>query len=347
MLSGLVGRFGRLSRRQFLTTVAALLPVMGASVLPAQAADKLTMRLEWTAWVMHLPLHLAMEKGWFKAADLDVYLEDGNGTITMVNLVGNGKFDLGHGALAAMAVGASKGLPTIAVSEYLKKSPLGIIYSKDAGIKSIKDLAGKKIIYTPASFESPFLEPFLAHNGIDKSKINLVGVEASAKISSYATGTGDAFVTTVPGDLPHVEDKRPSDAFLFADYGMNLPTFGIIANADVLKTKGDAIKRFTSVVSAAWAYILAGNVQEAAEATMKQRPNAPTTVARLVGEFKRHEPFFGKPTFPGVQDAGEWAKALKEMEDAKVISTGTKPDKYFTNAYIDADYGKKIVSGGK
>lgn len=347
MLSGLVERFCRLSRRQFLTSVAVLLPVMGGTVLPAQAADKLTMRLEWTAWVMHLPLHLAMEKGWFKAADLDVYLEDGNGTITMVNLVGNGKFDLGHGALAAMAVGASKGLPAIAVSEYLKKSPLGIIYSKDAGIKSIKDLAGKKIIYTPASFESPFLEPFLAHNGIDKSKMSLVGVEASAKISSYATGTGDAFVTTVPGDLPHVEDKRPSDAFLFADYGMNLPTFGIIANADALKTKGDAIKRFTSVVSAAWAYILAGNVQEAAEATMKQRPNAPTTVARLVGEFKRHEAFFGKPTFPGLQDEGEWAKALKEMEEAKVISTGTKPDKYFTNAYIDVDYGKKIVSGGK
>ena len=347
MLSGLVERFCRLSRRKVLTTVVMLLPVMGAQVLPAQAADKLTMRLEWTAWVMHLPLHLAMEKGWFKAADLDVYLEDGNGTITMINLVGNGKFDLGHGALAAMAVGASKGLPTIAVSEYLKKSPLGIIYSKDSGIKSIKDLAGKKIIYTPASFESPFLEPFLAHNGIDKSKISLVGVEASAKISSYATGTGDAFVTTVPGDLPHVEDKRPSDAFLFADYGMNLPTFGIIANADALKAKGDAIKRFTSVVSAAWAYILAGNVQEAAEATMKQRPNAPTTVARLVGEFKRHESFFGKPTFPGLQDAGEWTKALKEMEEAKVISTGTKPDKYFTNAYIDADYGKKIVASGK
>lgn len=347
MLSGLVGRLGRLTSRQSLVAVAALLSMVCASALPARAADKLTMRLEWTAWVMHLPLHLAMEKGWFKAADLDVYLEDGNGTITMVNLVGNGKFDLGHGAIAAMAIGASKGLPTLAISEYLQKSPLGIIYAKDKGITSIKELAGKKIIYTPASFESPFLEPFLLHNGIDKSKINLIGVEASAKISSYATGTGDAFVTTVPGDLPHVEDKRPSEAFLFADYGMNLPTFGIIANEDALKTKGDAIKRFTSVVSAAWAYILAGNVQEAAEATMKQRPNAPTSVTRLISEFKRHEAFFGKPATPGLQSAEEWAKALKEMEEAKVIAAGTKPEKYFSNAYIDAEYGKKIVQGGK
>jgi NitT/TauT family transport system substrate-binding protein len=342
MLRGFVKRCGRL-----IMSAAAALAIIGTSWSPAQAADKLTMRLEWTAWVMHLPLHLAMEKGWFKAADLDVYLEDGNGTITMVQLVGNGKFDLGHGALAAMAVGASKGLSAIALSEYLKKSPLGIIYSTDSGINSIKDLAGKKIIYTPASFESPFLEPFLTHNGIDRSSINLVGVEASAKISSYATGTGDAFVTTVPGDLPHVEGKRPSEAFLFADYGMNLPTFGIIANTDALKTKGDAIKRFTSVVSAAWAYILDGHVQEAAEATMKQRPNAPTSVARLTEEFKRHEAFFGKPTFPGLQDRDAWAKALKEMEAAKVIAAGTAPEKYFTNDYIDAAYGMKIVADNK
>jgi NitT/TauT family transport system substrate-binding protein len=347
MLHAIGERCCRLLRRAASQAIIALPLMAGALLAPAQAADKLTMRLEWTAWVMHLPIHLAMEKGWFKAADLDVYLEDGNGSITMVQLVGTGKFDLGHGALAAMAVGTSKGLSAIAVSEYLKKSPLGVIYSKDLGIKTIGDLAGKKIIYTPASFESPFLEPFLAQNGIDKGKINLIGVEASAKISSYVTGTGDAFVTTVPGDLPHVEDKRGSEAFLFADYGMNLPTFGIIANTDSLKTKGDAIKRFTSVVSAAWAYILDGNVQEAAEATMKQRPNAPTSVARLVSEFKRHEAYFGKPTFPGLQDPGEWAKAVKEMEEAKVISAGSKPERYFTNNYIDAEYGRKIVSGGK
>lgn len=347
MLLGLLERCRQLTRRKFLSAVAATLSMVGASLSSAQAADRLTMRLEWTAWVMHLPLHLAMQRGWFKAANLDVYLEDGNGTITMVQLVGNGKFDLGHGALAAMAVGASKGLSAITVSEYLKTSPLGIIYAKDLGVKSVKDLAGKKIIYTPASFEAPFLEPFFARNGVQSKSLNLLGVDASAKISSYASGVGDAFVTTVPGDMPHVEEKRPSEAFLFADHGMNLPTFGIIANTDALKSKGPAIRRFVSVVSAAWAYILDGNVREAAEAVMKQRPNAPTSVARLVSEFERHGPFFGRDGFPGVQSRQEWASALKVMEAAKAIRAGTAPETYFTNDYIDADFGRKIISGAK
>jgi NitT/TauT family transport system substrate-binding protein len=333
-----------LTRRSVLASIAA---AAASGMAPARAADQLTMRLEWSAYVMHLPFYLAMDKGWFKAANLEVYIEDGNGSITMVQLVGNGKFDLGHGALASMAVGASKGLGVTSVSEYLQKSPLGIIYDANLDIKSIKDFAGKKIIYTPASFESPFLEPFFNANGVPLSSVSMTGVEASAKMSSYMTNTCDAFVTTVPADFPRVNEKRPSKAILFADYGMNLPTFGIVANTEALKAKGPAIKRFVSVVSASWNYILAGHADEAAEAVMKQRPNAATTVERLKGEFKEQAPYFGaqgKTIFPGLQDRDDWVKAIKLMETADVISPGSTPEKYFTNDYIDPAYGKTIVA---
>ncbi|RAI44426.1 ABC transporter substrate-binding protein [Rhodoplanes roseus] len=329
-----------------LASIAVATTVGGAA--PARAADTLTMRLEWSAYVMHLPFYLALEKGWFKAAGIDLQMEDGNGSITMVQLVGNGKFDLGHGALSSMAVGASKGLALVAVSEYLQKSPLGIIYDAKYDITAMKDFAGKKMIYTPASFESPFLEPFFKQNGVPMGSLNMVGVEASAKMSSYMTGVAEAFVTTVPADLPRVEEKRASKAILFADYGMNLPTFGIVAGTEALKTKGPAIKRFVSVVSAAWEYILAGHADEAAEAVMKQRPNAATTAERLKAEFKQQAPYFGeqgKTVFPGLQSKEEWAKALTVMEAAKVIAPGTTPEKYFTNDYVDADYGRRIVAG--
>jgi NitT/TauT family transport system substrate-binding protein len=332
--------------RQILASIFAIIAIGAA--LPARADDKLTVRLSWTAYAQHLPLFLAMEKGWFKAAHLDVYIEPGNGSITTVQLVGNGKFDLGHAALSSMAVGAAKGLNVIALAEYLQKSPLGIIYSKDLPIKSLKDFEGKSIIYTPASFESPFLEPFFRGNGVAPSSLKLIGVQASAKISTYLAGKGDAFVTTVPSDMPHVADKRPSSSLLFADYGMNLPTDGLIANTDSLKTKGPAIKRFVSVVSAAWAYILNGHVHEAAVDTIKQRPDDGTTVALLESELNEQISLFGtegKTTFPGLQSEDEWAKAIKLMEEAKIIPAGTHPDQYFTNAYNDPAYGNSIVAG--
>ncbi|OZA75984.1 MAG: hypothetical protein B7X76_11260 [Azorhizobium sp. 39-67-5] len=33
------------------------------------------------------------------------------------------------------------------------------------------------------------------------------------------------------------------------------------------------------------------------------------------------------------------------LEGAKVIAAGTKPEKYFTNDYIDAAYGNSIIAG--
>jgi NitT/TauT family transport system substrate-binding protein len=346
MLTRLIESTIRSHRRPFIAAFAALSTIAG-SMSAAQAADKLTMRLDWTAYVMHFPLHLAAEKGWFKAADLDVTIEDGNGTITAVQLVGNGKFDLGHGVISAMAVGSSKGLPITSVASYMRKSTLGIIYPENSSINDLKDLAGKKLIYTPASFESPFLQPFLKLNGLN---VNLVGVEASAKISSYVTAVGDAVVTTVTSDLPQIVGRRPSKYFLMADHGMNLPAYGIFANTDSLKAKGPAIKRFVSVVSAAWAYILDGHEQEAIDAVLKQRPNSAVSKEHFLVEYKMTQPFLvdkDRPRFPGIQSASDWQAALDLMKKADVIKTDNKPEFFFTNDYIDADYGKKIVAGGK
>lgn len=327
--------------------LAVLAIIAVAAAVPARAADKLTVRLSWTAYAQHLPFYLAMEKGWFKAANLDVYIEDGNGSITTVQLVGNGQFDLGHAALSSMAVGVARGVHVVALAEYLQKSPLGIIYAKNLGIKSLKDFEGKTVIYTPASFESPFVAPFFKQNGVPPSSIKLVGVQASAKIATYLAAKGDAFVTTVPSDMPHVAARRPSESLLFADYGMNLPNDGIVANTDAVKAKGAAIKRFVSVVSAAWAYILNGHLHEAAVDTIKERPNDGTTVAILESEFNEQRSFFGtegKTTFPGLQSKEDWAKAIKVMEQAKVIPTGTQPEQYFTNAFNDPAYGNSIVA---
>lgn len=293
----------------------------------------------------HLPLHLAVEKGWFEDAGLDVSIEDGNGSTTTVSLVGTGQFDLGHAALSSAAVGAAAGLDLVALASYMAKSPLGIIYGADAEISELSDLAGKTVVYTPGSFETPFIEPFFKMNGMDVADIELVGVEASAKISSYATGNADAFITTVPGDMPHVEDERDSDYFLFADYGLNLPAFGIIANTDSLEEKGEAIRKFTSVVSASWEYILDGHAEEAAAAVMAQRPDAPTSVERLVAEFELNKPYYaGDGGFPGMMSTEEWAVVLEEMKAAEIITGSTDPADYISTEFNDADFGRGIVA---
>lgn len=336
-----------MSRRSAIGVLASSAVAAPYLARPAFAADTLTVRLDWTAHNMHAPFHLAAERGWFKKAGLDVTIEDGNGSTTTVQILGGGKFDIGHAALAPMAIGRGAGLPVISIAGFLRKGDMGILVDRRLGVKTLKDLMGKKLNYTAGSLEGPFVEPFFKMNDVPLDKIGLLNVDASAKLSTYIAGAVDGIITAVPLFFVLLEDKRPVDQILFADYGMNLPSFGLLARPETLKNKGDAVKRFVSIVSAAWDYIYDKHQEEGARAILAQRPNAGMTAAPLVKVMELHRPFFfsdnTKNTPVGIQDAADWAATLKIMETAKVIPGGTKPTDYFTNDYVDHALGKKLI----
>ncbi len=67
-----------------------------AAVAARAAIDALEGALDWTPWGAQAPFHLAQQKGWCKQAGLDVTLEDGNGSVTTVQIVGSSDaFDVG------------------------------------------------------------------------------------------------------------------------------------------------------------------------------------------------------------------------------------------------------------
>lgn len=336
-----------LTRRSAVALLASSAVAAPYLARPAFAADALSVRLDWSPHNMHAPFHLATERGWFKKAGLDVSIEDGNGSTTTVQILGGGKFDIGHAALAPMAIGRGQGLPIISVAGFLRKGDMGILVDRKLGVKTLQDLVGKKIDYTAGSLEGPFVEPFFKMNGISPDKIELLNVDASAKLSTYLAGRVDGIITAVPLFFVLLKDKRAVDMILFADHGMNLPSFGLVARPETLKTKGDAVMRFTSVICAAWEYIYDNHQEEAAKAIVAQRPNAGISVAQHMETMAVSRPFFfsdnTKTTPIGIQSAADWTATLKVMETAKTIPAGAKPADYFTNDYIDRDFGKKII----
>src|SRR4051812_22694218 len=107
------------------TTLAFAFAAFAGAAL-AQA-EKVTVRLDWTPWGVQAAIHLAAQKGWYKEAGIDAEIEDGNGSVTTVQLAGSGKFDLGHAALAPMMIARDKGLPARAVAVFARKSDVGLL----------------------------------------------------------------------------------------------------------------------------------------------------------------------------------------------------------------------------
>jgi len=321
-----------------------------AIAAPARAADEahtISVRLDWLPTGYHAAFWLALEKGWFKNAGLDVTLNDGTGSVTTVQLVGSGQYDVGHAALAVMAIARSKGMKLISIAGFFRTGDTGLMVPKDSPITGPKDLRGKKIIYTAGSLEAPFVPAFLAAGGLTEKDLDLLNVDANAKVGQYLAGASDGIISAGP-TVALLEKKRPSKLILFADSGLNLPSLGLVASEQALAKKGPAIREFASIVSGAWAYILNGHEDEGLAAVLKSheaarldpelmKANLDVSLRFLYTPATKNEPV-------GIQAASDWSNAIAVMEKAKVIEPGTKPADYFTNDYIDT---KIIASIGK
>jgi len=157
-------------------------------------------------------------------------------------------------------------------------------------------------------------------------------VDAAGKASTYAMGRADAAFSTIPFFLPVVSQNRPSRAVRFADFGLNMPSFGLFANESKLAARGEAIARFASVTARAWEYIYAGHQDEAVSAILQQRPQARLDKTVLRGQIDALQPYFGQPAAGerlGAIVPQDWTQAVKTLSSVGLIGAGAEASSFY------------------
>lgn len=334
--------------------VRLALAALALSLAPAASmaqTEKITMRLDWNPWGAHAPFHLAQQKGWFRENGLDVEIQDGNGSVSTVQIVGGGgNFDVGHASLASMMVARDKGLGVRAIAVFVRRNDIGLLVPQGSGMRSPKDLVGKKLIYTAGSLEAPFLDAFLQAGGLKREQVELINVDAAAKVGTYIAARGDGVFSTVPFVLPAVAATRASEAIYFADHGLQFPSFGLLASEAKLRDRRAALSRFASVAAGAWMYIINGNQDEGAQAVVNARPQAKVDVKVVRAQIDALIPMFSTPGSKdqhfGVLSDADWSAGIKTLADGQLVKAGGKPTDFHVPGMIDPALAKK-VSGGK
>lgn len=319
--------------------------VFRARYVSAQGAEKIAVRLDWVTWGGQSPFYLPIAKGWYKEAGLEVDIQEGNGSVTTVQLVGNGNFDAGHAALAVMMLGRDKGMPVRGIANFVRKNDIGAIVPVDSAIHGPKDLAGKKVLYTAGSLEAPFIDKFLERGGLRRDQVNLVNVDAASKTPTYVKGDGDAEFTSVPYGLPYTA-KRPSRGVLFADYGMQFPGFGILTTDAKIKERGAALGRFATIVSGAWQYIANGHEDEGVQAIVAAKPQERLDPKVLREHIEVFKPFLTTPASKnlpmGVMAKQDMEEAVKTLLASKQIKPGAKASDFYTDKLLDEAKIRKL-----
>lgn len=318
-----------------------LLVLIAIAVLAARigsAADKVTLRLDWSALGYHAPFSVALERGYFKESNLDVEINEGKGSNTNVQLVGRGADTFVFADAAAAAKGASLGLPVRVVMGIYRRSMAGVVFQKGA-MQTPADLKGKALSVTVGDGPYQMLPGFLRANNIPMDSVKLQSVDAGAKLRIAADKKVDGTVTYVPISAAVIEGMVGGEwtGFLFSDSGVNVPSLGLVANSRTIETQPDMVRRFVAAVVRGYADAR----RDPAAATAihaKHLPQIKGQEASFTRTFQRTFDYFdtsntaGKPF--GWQSPEDWKQAAEIMEKYMDVKAGTPATTYYTNDFL-------------
>src|SRR6185369_6034056 len=222
-----------LVRRLALLAVAAA----GFAAAPSFAQTKVDFILNWVPGGDHVPYYYAKKMGWYKDAGIDLEIEPGKGSAVAVQKVGAGANPIGLADMPNALTLRGKGADTVGVFNVYANSPQGLYWLKSSGIKSVKDLAGKKI-GNPAGDGARTIWPALA-------KAN--GMDANSKLAALKAKSIDA--TTSFYNIHHIFQKELGDDMGFVawkDAGLNTYGNTVIVNGDYLKKNKAVVAAFVA-----------------------------------------------------------------------------------------------------
>jgi NitT/TauT family transport system substrate-binding protein len=184
--------FGRL-----LSSLAALAMLTGVAM-----AQKVTIAVGGAACLCYLPTVLAQQLGEYKKAGVEVEMVDFKGGSQSLTAVLGGSADVVSGYFDHCVNLASKGqhLQSIVVYDRYPGFALVVSPKQSDSIKSVKDLAGKRIgVSAPGSSTDYFLKFILKKNGVDPNGVGVIGVGLGASaVAAMEQGSVDAAIMLDP-----------------------------------------------------------------------------------------------------------------------------------------------------
>jgi NitT/TauT family transport system substrate-binding protein len=244
-------------RRIFTVFVLCALALL---VSAAHAAEKIKIRftLDWKLQGIHAWYFWAQDKGYFAAENLDVTIDQGEGSVATINRIMSGAYDAGFGdANAVIQTAAVKpGEAPVAVYMIYSKAPFALLTKADGPIHSVRDMTGKKL-GAPAGGASIKLWPALAKaSGLDPAKVEILNMAPSLQEQMLLRGQVDvSAVFTATSYMNLIALKRDPDKefrwIYYADAGLDLYSNAVMVSARLAKEKPDAVHGLVRAINRA------------------------------------------------------------------------------------------------
>src|SRR5689334_5230795 len=237
-----------INRRQAIKLGGAAALASALPLAPAFAADKVIFRTNWLFYGSHSIFFLGIDKGYYAGDNLDVVVKQGNGSGATTRLVANKDSTFAYCSAVTMMKLAAQGAPVMSIATIDATGTDAVIVNPDSGIKTFKDLEGKKVLTTAGAGVNTFFPVAAQNAGIDVSKVELVNVAESALVQSYLQKLAPAMLGGIDDKPAEIEANGGQTPIIFnyADYGVYQPGYAIVTHKDLIKDNPDLVRRFVA-----------------------------------------------------------------------------------------------------
>ena len=329
-------------------TIAAL----GALALMtgvAAAQSKVTIAIGGAECLCYLPTMLAEQLGEYKKAGVDVEMVKFKGGSDALKAVIGGSADVVSGYFDHCVNLAAKNQALEAFVIYDRYPGFTLVVSpKHSGtVKSIKDLAGKKVgVSAPGSSTDFFLKYILSKNGVDPNSVGVIGIGLGATaVAAMEQGTVEAAIMLDPAvtllqgknkDLKILTDTRTQKDTL-AVFGGEYPGGALYTKSDWIAKHPKETQGLANaiVVTLKWIH------SHSAEEIMAKMPD------ELVGPDKALYLAALKNTIPMYSTTGKMdpkgaqaVLAVFSQSVPEIAKANIDLSKTYTNKFVDQAHQK-------
>lgn len=324
-----------------LLTVAAMIFCMSACVGEKQPEElkKITFVLDWTPNTNHTGLYVALEKGYFAQAGLEVEIVQPpeGGTAEMLVASGNAQFGVSFQDTMAPALIGEEALPITAVAAVIQHNTSGIISRKGEGMATPKGLEGHKYATWDSPVEKATIKEVMEAEGGDFSKVELIPSTVTDEVSALKSGSVDAiWIFYAWAGIACEVAGLETDYFAFSDIA---PVFDyytpvIISNNNFLEQNPETAKAFLSALSKGYGFAVE-NPREAADVLMKLVPELKSNSELIYAsqEYLAKE-YTADADRWGEFDSDRWTGFYKWLNEKGLLEENIVPEKGFTNDYL-------------